>query len=87
MLKIKRSALLLFAILVNSVSCTNLPKRNFVTILWEAEIYPVCVLRMDDNDITITKCADEVPKDLRLITIDDYLRERDFQDDLIKACN
>jgi len=69
------------------VACqSSAPKRNFTVRLYETDA--VCIRFLDDNGDRVIICDDSpnFPKDLIGITIDDYNKERGYQDRLINAC-
>jgi hypothetical protein len=79
------SVLLLFATLsVNS--CSTLPERDYTVKLWLLDFEKKCVQRKRDGVIYTVCHGDKEFPDLIGISPEDYVKERNYQDELIKAC-
>jgi hypothetical protein len=62
------------------------PKRDFTVTLYETDAVCIRFLDGDGNRIIICDDDDRWPKDLIGITIEDYNKERGYQDLLIRQC-
>lgn len=70
------------------VSCTSsAPKRDFTITLYESDYNCLEFFDPEDQVIKRTCIGDEDhPERIRAISLDDYQKERDFQDLLIRQC-
>ena len=77
----------LFGLSIILVACTSAaPKRNFNVQLYKTDA--VCVRFLSEDGAIVIICDDDdrFPEDLIGITVEDYNKERDYQDLLINQC-
>ena len=88
-LKIKNHLLkisFLLCLTLSASSCSTLPERDYTVKLWLLDWEKSCVTRKQDG-VTYTVChGDKEFPDIIGISPEDYVKERNYQDELIKAC-